>query len=317
MSNENPYAPDKSREEEILEDLRRVGEEHGKRLTADEYNEYGKYSDTYIKNHFDSFPEAIRQAGLFPAQNTRREDVVRAVKAFRAEFGHPPTRDEMNKQGVYSYTTIVSRAGSWREALQEAGYTEAEIENRLKKVDTQDLIDELQRVAAKVGHTPTQSDIDDHCEYHHATYYRRFGDLETARKEAGLPEKKEIDHPNRISTEDLLEELQELAEDLGHPPTTAEIDELASYSTSTYYDRFENFESAYRKAGLSPPHKGLPTSEDPSHMDLLTELLRMKQDLDRPITLEDIKKISRYSVDQYEHEFDSVRTALEDAAAAE
>ena len=160
-------------------------------------------------------------------------------------------------------------------------------------------------------------DINAHSEYLYKTYYRRFGDLKTARREAGLPEGKEAKQPKQISAKDLLEELQELAEDLGHPPTKAEIDELSTYSKSTYYNRFDSFESAYRKAGLPPPDTQSPTSDNPSRLDLLTELLGINQDLDRPVTPEDVEKLSRYSVGQYEDEFGSIRAALEDAGVAE
>ena len=96
MSDENPYAPN---QEEILEDLRRVGEEHGKRLTIAEYNQHGRYSYSYIRDYLGPFTEALRQAGLFPTQNIRREDAIRAVEELGAELGHPPVQEEMDNQG--------------------------------------------------------------------------------------------------------------------------------------------------------------------------------------------------------------------------
>lgn len=55
-----------------------------------------------------------------------------------------------------------------------------------------------------------------------------------------------------ISTSELRSALQALADDLGHPPVTATMDEDGAYSYQTYLTRFGSWQAALRDAGLDP-----------------------------------------------------------------
>ena len=59
----------------------------------------------------------------------------------------------------------------------------------------------------------------------------------------------------RYESEELLQILRELAEELGHTPTIAELQAREDLpSPYTYRDRFERWNQARRRAGLMPPH---------------------------------------------------------------
>lgn len=311
MADDNPYTPDKSQREEILEDLRRVGAEHGPRLTRQEYNELGEYSNASVRNHVGRFTDALREAGLFPTQNITEDDAIRAVRRLGEELGEPPTGDQMDAQGVYTNQTVSEYVGSWEEALLEAGFSERAVADRRKQVDSEELLAELRSLAEKLGHPPRQSDIDDYSPYHHATYNRRFGSLTEARERAGLQRRKDPDHPVRIDAEQLREAIRELADGIGRPPTREELEELGRYSMSTYYDRFESLAEAYRLAGVAPPISLTEAPADPDRLDFLTELLEVQQTLGRVPTREDVEATSVYSSGQYAEEFGSVEAAID------
>lgn len=57
---------------------------------------------------------------------------------------------------------------------------------------------------------------------------------------------------NQHSHDELLEDLNRVANQLGHPPTKSEVDEHGSHSNSTYRRRFPTFSTALAKAGLTP-----------------------------------------------------------------
>lgn len=75
--------------------------------------------------------------------------------------------------------------------------------------------------------------------------------------------------PSRIPAKKLIAEIQSIADQLGRPPSLREIDELSSYSRSTYQDRFGSWNDAVEEAGLEPRHSSTATIED---RELLEEL---------------------------------------------
>lgn len=56
----------------------------------------------------------------------------------------------------------------------------------------------------------------------------------------------------RLTDEDLLETLRDLAGKLGRTPTTEDLSEFTPHSHHVYYARFGSFRKAQRRAGLKP-----------------------------------------------------------------
>lgn len=56
----------------------------------------------------------------------------------------------------------------------------------------------------------------------------------------------------RIPDETLLEELRRVAEELGEPPTVAQMDKYGEYSVATYRNHFGRWNLALREAGFEP-----------------------------------------------------------------
>jgi len=116
--------------------------------------------------------------------------------------------------------------------------------------------------------------------------------------------------PSRIPAEKLIEELQSIADQLGRPPSLREIDELSSYSRSTYQDRFGSWNDAVEEAGLEPRHSSTANIED---RELLEELDRLAENLDRTPRQRDMEQHGKYSVTTYQNRFGSWNDALRKA----
>ncbi len=116
--------------------------------------------------------------------------------------------------------------------------------------------------------------------------------------------------PNRIPAEKLIKELQSIADQLGRPPSLREIDELSSYSRTTYQDRFESWNNAVEEAGLEPEHSSTANIED---RELLEELNRLAENLDRTPRQRDMEQQGKYSVTTYQNRFGSWNEALRKA----
>lgn len=116
--------------------------------------------------------------------------------------------------------------------------------------------------------------------------------------------------PSRIPAEKLIAELQSIADQLGRPPSLREIDELSSYSRSTYQDRFGSWNDAVEEAGLEPRHSSTANIED---RELLEELDRLAENLNRTPRQRDMEQHGKYSVTTYQNRFGSWNDALRKA----
>lgn len=113
-------------------------------------------------------------------------------------------------------------------------------------IATSDLIDELQRLSDELGETPTWSEMNKHGKYNPETYRKRFGSWNEALKSAGLgPVKK-----SNIPEEELVNELQRLADELDKTPIRQEMDDHGKFSSQTYWLRFGSWREAKEVAGV-------------------------------------------------------------------
>jgi hypothetical protein len=104
-----------------------------------------------------------------------------------------------------------------------------------------DLLTELQRVAEEYGSPPSASDMADHGEYWASTYRRRFGSWNKAVRAAGFDPTPES---TKVTEEDLIDELQRMAEELGEPPNSKDMKNYGKYDPRTYHRRFGSWSNA-------------------------------------------------------------------------
>lgn len=58
--------------------------------------------------------------------------------------------------------------------------------------------------------------------------------------------------PEKVTREELVKSLKNLAEELGRTPKTTDLGEHTEYSTKPYYDHFGSWKNALREAGIDP-----------------------------------------------------------------
>jgi hypothetical protein len=118
--------------------------------------------------------------------------------------------------------------------------------------DRTTLLEHLQNVAATLGRAPTMRELREFEGPDPETYASRFGSWKAALAEVGL----EPRTSRRYESEALLQRLRELAEELGHTPTIAELQARKDLpSPYTYRDRFGRWNEALRQAGLTLRHR--------------------------------------------------------------
>ena len=169
------------------------------------------------------------------------------------------------------------------------------------KIPTSDLIDELLRVADEVGGTPTKTDIDELGAYSAKTYRDRFGSWNAALEAAGL----ELNHEMNIDRDALIDELLRVADEVGGPPTVADMNELGAYSVHPYKNHFGSWNAALTEAGLEL-NKVWNIDRDA----MIDELLRLADEVGGPPTRGDMNELGAYSAQTYHNHFGSWTKAL-------
>jgi 5-methylcytosine-specific restriction endonuclease McrA len=140
-------------------------------------------------------------------------------------------------------STIRRRFGGWRNGLEKAGlghrYSGAVVTERMKqagakKRTTEEIIEELRRVAEEVGLTTfTAKKFDAVAQFHSATVVRRFGSWASALTKAGLTPGKGA---RRYTEDDYFENLLNVWTHYGRQPKYSEMDLSPSIISSRAYE---------------------------------------------------------------------------------
>jgi HNH endonuclease len=143
--------------EQILQQLRGCAERLGRSPTMHEFEEDAEttvHPQTVIQ-HFGTWNDAKRQAGLVPRRFARPDELVRLLRELGERLDRPPTakdldehRDSMPSKSLYWHTF-----GSLKNALREAGFDVPVGEERLDRAVEQGVA-----LARRLGRLPKFAD---------------------------------------------------------------------------------------------------------------------------------------------------------------
>ena len=124
-------------DEEILEQLRASAERLGRSPTMREFEddpETTVHPQTVIQ-HFKSWNEAKRKAGLVPRRFAEPADLIRLLRELGDELGRPPTAKDLDEHraSMPSKSLYWHMFGSLKNALREAGFDVPVGEERLER----------------------------------------------------------------------------------------------------------------------------------------------------------------------------------------
>lgn len=229
-------------DEELLADIQAVAAVVERAPSLQEYRDHGAYAATTITRRFDSWQDAVDQAGFEPhAAETEipTDELLAELRRLADDHDQRPTVELMNDEGQYWVSTYRRRFGSWANALTEAGFEPADARTT-KQISEADLLAELERMATAEGATPTFQDMERDGAYSPRTYVDRFGSWNEALEAAGLNPRES----GRVSEAELLAELRRLRDELGTQPVADDVRERGEYSLATYQRRFGSWSAA-------------------------------------------------------------------------
>src|SRR5712691_8810972 len=139
--------------EDILEQLRASAERLGRSPTMREFEQDAEttvHPQTVIQ-HFGSWNDAKRQAGLVPRRFAEPADLIRLLRELGEKLGRPPTAKDLDEHraSMPSKSLYWHMFGSLKNALREAGYDVPVGEERLERA-----IEQGEALARRLGHLP-------------------------------------------------------------------------------------------------------------------------------------------------------------------
>ena len=319
--------PERITTEALLGELRRLHDELGGRPTTTVVREHGTYSRQTYYNRFDSWDDALdaafetvptepvnerggNEAGTKAHSDEELLDELRRV-ADVADSDGAPSISEFDEYSDIADSTIHRRFGSWNTSVERAGFEPRQGETR---ISDNDLAAELQRLRDEVGQPPTQVEMDEQGAYSPATYTNRFGSWTAALvetfddvTESSLSSLRSVTDDGsklskrpHVSDEDLLTDLQALAEELGRSPSSKDMREHGSHSVNTYMRHFGSWNDAMEAADLDPPDQNKITDAE-----LIADLHRLRDELGERPTSTDVAREGEYGLATYQRRFGS------------
>ncbi|WP_148291000.1 homing endonuclease associated repeat-containing protein [Halorhabdus tiamatea] len=314
--NEALLAAGIDKEAALIRDIQRVAEEAKDQPTTTDMEHHGRYSSGVHTTYFESWDDALRAAGITdtsepdstPSQDQSTDDKSDAdettggsVETTKKNYIDELTRlqeesqlyvraQDMNTDGAYSASEIIDTFGSWDEALSAADIDKGAI-----------LSTELQRVASKLGHPPTQSEMHSHGRCSPSPYVSYFGSWSAAKEQCLSDIELETDSDeDQLSRVAMIEELQALNDKVEGVFKAATFRQEGSFSVQEIRAEFGSWENALEAAGIDRKEQ------------LIDEIQRVADKVgERPsrAAFDARAQISSSTVAKY---FESFATALDD-----
>jgi ferredoxin len=172
-----------------------------------------------------------------------QEQIIEELQEVSQQLDRTLVGRDVNEHCSFSRTTCYDYFSSFSEAKRQAGI---DVVNA-KDVSDQQYLDELKRLADELGRTPTSADLAEKGKYSIQPYQRRWGSWSNALDEVGMKPRQRA----AVSDDELIDELQRLADEIGRTPSVTDINQHSEFSESTYMKRFDGITAARVEAGLN------------------------------------------------------------------
>jgi hypothetical protein len=289
-------------DEELIADLRRVGELVDGTPTQKQYGTHGSHSYSTLIHRFGSWNDAIIAAGYEPNRhdNASEEDLISDLRQVATDLDDIPTAHQYDEHGKYSLGLLTGEFGSYNNALETAGFDVRHPRN----IPAEELLTDLAEVADTLGETPYGYQYNKNGTYHADTLRARFGSYNAALEEIGHD-------PNRkqpVTDTELLLDIQRVTKEIEGPPTYFQYNTHGDYSATTLSDHFGSYNDAIRAAGYAPVRE----TDVPDDV-LLTDIHDVADTLGKTPTSRQYNRCGEYHADTLSRRFGSYNSAVKAA----
>lgn len=222
----DPEESTTTRQNELLDEVRRLNDELGKIPHHGDMREHARFDPTPYYNHFDDWTGVLKTADI-DVERRLITDLQRANETVSGRL----TAIKYDEYGTYTSEQIGNYFGSWDAAVEEAA-----LEQTAPDVSGEALLSEFETLADALGKTPTEADISDHSRYDLSTFLWHFESLEEVA--ARLHRKPEV-----------REALERVVGQLDSTPTISKFEDLTEYSANDVLDHFDSWTAAMEAVG--------------------------------------------------------------------
>jgi len=231
-------------------------------------------------------------------EDIQESDLVREIQRFANLIGEPPTEELVEAYGRFPINAYREAFGSWENSLEAAGCDLADLPDwSLRKYTNVEVLDGIRAVAAELGRPPMTTEVGDFVEFSGGLGSTRFGSWGTALELAGLdPSERPSADPNA----DRKSEAESI-ENYLQPPSEKSQQEQSEPSATEITEEEVSEDPA------------TANQTEPSRQELLDEIKRLDDALDRIPYQSDIDQDRRFTTYTYRDRFGSWDEALEAA----
>jgi superfamily II DNA or RNA helicase len=177
-----------------------------------------------------------------------------------------------------------------------------------------ELITQLQKLAEELGKTPTGKNVDnDRMMADSSTFIHHFGSFNNALLAAGFqPNIKQLRVRRSYSRDELVAQLQKMAEELGRAPQVTDTRSDKTMASYKVFKRcFGSFNNALLAAGFQPKTRRSPRRQPFSRDELLKQLLKKAKSLGRNPKASDVHAdMTMAPLNAFNNEFGTFNKAL-------
>jgi len=245
-------------ERDLVIELVSLTQEMGRLPTASEVNDQCQYTHQEYREVFGSLVTAYKQAGIVP-EDVSEVDLTAYATGNSADKNESEVKStsDTSSSGTASSGQNGGNAGDvtanpGASSKLEKPATQEQVEDNTGQVEvTKDaLIKEIQRFAGTIDEPPTEELVTSYGEYELTAYEAVFDSWDQALEEAGFDPADVPDWSDRKYTNaEILNAISDLAEELGHPPTTTEMNKYGDVTGGIGSLRFGSWANAIRLAG--------------------------------------------------------------------
>jgi hypothetical protein len=226
-------------------------------------------------------------------------DIRRVARLLR----HSPSSVEYARFGRYHVRTLQRRFDtSWRGIVEAAGLRYTSRTSR-RIPTTEELREDVRRVASEIGHPPTRRDYDHRGEFGPETIRRRTGEKKWEHAVASLTGFDHEDIKSRQrkggcyrTTKEWLAKLRELSQKLGHAPTTREANQAGINAHELGNRVGGKWVEVLKAAGIDLNSRSRYAAlRSTTTLELLEDVVRVSRRLGRPAKVCEYSARGHYS----------------------
>ena len=319
----------------LIENLRRIVQEHDLRPTIENFNSYGQLRHNVTHPLFGSWEAMVLEAGLGPTEipgYVSPTAVVDELQRLADRIGAPPSYEFAVEFGAIEADVYDTRFPSWDVALQSAGLDPERIDT------TRELITGLEILAGELGHRPNKTEIEQYTDIEVATLQDQFGSVEAALGVADVPAERDLTPSGSLtdpidttaaipSHTDLLRDIftvkrryNAAKKDLADPEQQRKAFEDRGIIDEEHFDaQFGSLEGAFAYAAQLDARKFRPRRreipDDPPEI-LREHAVELAEILERRPLIDEVVALTDHTLEQYLDAFDSWDAVFEDDSSS-